>query len=74
MKYQVSVRAIYYDDLEIEACDADEAHRLAIQAFSPCSDNMFSIDVYGLSPWDLYDEGDPHAYDKYKQAEVDEGL
>ena len=70
-KYQVSVKGTYYEDLEIEADDHDDAYRKAIAAFVPCSDNCMSIDVYGLSPWDGGDEGDPHAYDKYRQAEID---
>jgi len=62
-KYSVSVRATYYDDIEVEAEDSVEAYKKAIKQFSPNSDNLFSIDVYGLSPWDT--EGDPHADDKY---------
>lgn len=63
-KYQVQVKASYYDELEIEADDVDEAYRIAIQTFKPCGDNMFSIDVFGLDPWTLsaLDE-DPHAGD-----------
>lgn len=56
MKYNVSVKATYYDDLEIEADNVDEAYKLAIKTFQPCSDNMTSIDVYGLSPWVLSDK------------------
>ena len=63
-KYQVQVKASYYDELEVEACDVDEARRLAIRDFKPCGDNMFSIDVFGLDPWTLSNlEGDPHAGD-----------
>ena len=63
-KYQVQVKASYYDELEIEADDVDEAYRVAIQTFKPCGDNMFSIDVYGLDPWTLGDKAEnPHAGD-----------
>lgn len=72
MKYDVSVKASYYEDMEIDADDAEDAYRKAIAAFAPCSDNCFSIDVHGLSPWDRGDEGDPDAYDKWKQQELDD--
>lgn len=62
MIYQVSIKASYYDDLEIEADDVDDARRKAIAEFQPCGDNMFSIDIFGLSPWD-FDSGDPSAND-----------
>ena len=62
--YNVSIKASYYDDLEIEADDVDDARRKAVAAFKPCGDNMFSIDVFGLDPWTLIaQEGDPHASD-----------
>lgn len=61
--YNISVRATYYEDVEIEADDKDEAYRLAVQKFAPCGDNCMSIDVYGLSPWEP--EGDPNADDRY---------
>jgi hypothetical protein len=66
--YKVSVKASYYDDLEIDADDVDDARRKAMAAFQPCGDNMFSIDVYGLDPWTLsaLDE-DPHAGDPYDE-------
>ena len=69
MKYKVSVKASYYDDLEIEADDVDDARRKAIAAFQPCGDNLFSIDIYGLDPWTLSSlEDDPHAGDPYDQV------
>jgi len=67
--YKVSVKASYYDDLEIEADDVDDARRKAMKEFVPTSDNMFSIDIYGLDPWTLSNlEGDPHAEDPYDQV------
>ena len=45
--YSVSVRATYYEDLEIEADSQDEAEKLAIQTFEPCGDNCLGIDVFG---------------------------
>jgi hypothetical protein len=74
MRYAVSVKASYYEDMEIEADSAEDAYKEAIKAFVPTSDNCLSIDVYGLSPWDLQDEGDPDAYDKYRQSLLDDAL
>ena len=71
-KHNVTVKAVYYEDMEVEGCDVDEAYRNAMREFKPCADNLFSIDVLGLSPWDGGDDGDPHSYDKYRQAEIDE--
>lgn len=68
-KYTVSVKASYYDDLEIEADDVDDARRKAMKEFVPTPDNMFTIDIYGLDPWTLSNlEGDPHAEDPYDQV------
>ncbi len=69
MKYKVSIKASYYDDLEIEADDVDEARHKAIAAFQPCGDNLFSIDIYGLDPWTLgAEDEDPNAVDMYRDA------
>lgn len=72
MRYAVSVKASYYEDLEVDADSPEDAYKEAIKAFVPTSDNCLSIDVYGLSPWDGGDPGDPHAVDKYRQQELDE--
>ena len=64
--YSVSIRATYYEDVEIEADDKDEAYRIAVQTFEPCGDNCLSIDVYGLSPWEP--EGDSNEVDMYRDA------
>jgi hypothetical protein len=69
MKYNVSIKASYYDDLEIEAGDVDEARHKAIATFQPCPDNLFSIDVFGLDPWTLAAEDeDPNAVDAYRDS------
>jgi len=65
-KYEVQVRATYYDDLVVEADDIDEAYKVAIRDFKPIPDCLFSIDVYGLSPWG--DDGDPNAVDMYRDT------
>ena len=68
MKYTVSVKASYYDDLEIEADNVDDARRKAIAEFQPSGDNMLGIDVYGLDPWTLSSlDDDPHAGDPFDE-------
>lgn len=67
MKYNVSIKASYYDDLEIEADDKEHAYRIAVQTFNPCSDNCMSIDVFGLSPWEP--EGNPNEVDEYRDMQ-----
>ena len=67
--YKASIRATYYDDLEIEADDAEHAHRIAIQTFKPCGDNLFSIDVFGLDPWTLGEDGNPNEVDEYRDMQ-----
>lgn len=69
--YNVSVRATYYDDLEIEADDKDDAYRKAIKQFNPESDNLFAIDVYGLSPWEPENGDEDYHYETSRQAELD---
>ena len=51
MRYTVTVKAVYIQEVEIEADDDMAAESLAIRAFEPDSDSLFSIDVFGLSPW-----------------------
>lgn len=66
--YKVSVKASYYDDLEIEADDVDDARRKATELFIPHGDNMLTIDIYGLDPWTLSSlDEDPHAGDPYDE-------
>lgn len=67
--YKVSVRATYYEDLEVEGCDVDEAYKNALKDFKPEPDNMLAIDVFGLDPWRLNAlQEDPHAGDPYDQV------
>lgn len=71
-KRTVTVKAVYHEEMEVEGWDVDEAYRNALKDFKPCPDNLFSIDVYGLSPWDGGDEGDPHAVDIYRDSMRDD--
>lgn len=70
--YSVSVKATYYDDLEIIADDKDEAYRKAIEYFKPCGDNCMSIDVFGLSPWEPENNDEDYAHEQHRQREIDD--
>jgi len=71
MIYSVSVRATYYDDMEIEADSKEEAYKLAVQTFEPTGDNCMGIDVYGLSPWEPVDGREDYEYETARQREID---
>ena len=49
-KYTVTIKAVYIQEVEIEADDDMAADKLAIRAFEPDADCLFSIDVFGLDP------------------------
>ena len=72
MKYTVTVKKSYVQEMDVIACDVDEARKLAIDLFDPKDAEVFSVDVFGLDPWTLGEEGDPNAHDKYRQAELDD--
>ena len=62
-KYEISIKASYYDDIVVEAADAAEARKKAVAKFKPTWDNNISVDIYGGSPWSP--DGDPNEEDKY---------
>jgi len=70
--YNVSVRATYYDDMQIEADSKEKAYELAVKSFEPTGDNCMSIDIFGLSPWTPEDNNEDHAYEQYRQREIDD--
>lgn len=72
MKYTVTVKAVYIQEVEIEADDDLAAESLAIRAFEPDSDSLFSIDVFGLSPWRPDSQLEDILHDQYRQRELDE--
>ena len=73
MKYTVTVKAMYWEEIEVEADDAVEAYKVAVQQFKPTGDNMEYIDVFGLDPWTLsLQDEDPNAVDKYKDQLLSE--
>lgn len=70
-KYTVTVKAVYIQELEIEADDDLDADKVAIREFQPDSDNLFSIDVFGLSPWRPDSPLEDILRDEYVQRELD---
>ena len=71
MKYTVTVKAVYVDEMDVFASDEDEARRIAIADFKPCGDNLFSLDVYGLDPWRPIDGREDYEYEQHRQRELD---
>ena len=72
MRYTVTVKAVYIQEVEIEADDDMAAESLAIRAFVPDGDSLFSIDVFGLSPWRPDSPLEDILHDEYRQRELDE--
>lgn len=70
-KYTVTVKAVYIQELEVEADDDLDADKVAIREFQPDSDNLFSIDVFGLSPWRPDSPLEDILRDEYVQRELD---
>lgn len=70
-KYTVTVKAVYIQELEVEADDGLDADKVAIREFQPDSDNLFSIDVFGLSPWRPDSPLEDILRDEYVQRELD---
>lgn len=70
-KYTVTVKAVYIQELEVEADDDLDADKIAIREFQPDSDNLFSIDVFGLSPWRPDSPLEDILRDEYVQRELD---
>ena len=70
-KYTVTVKAVYIQELEVEADDDLDADKVAIREFQPDSDNLFSIDVFGLSLWRPDSPLEDILRDEYVQRELD---
>ena len=70
-KYTVTVKAVYIQEVEIEADDDMAAEKLAIREFEPDGDCLFSIDVFGLSPWRPDSPLEDILRDEYVQRELD---
>lgn len=72
MKYTVTVRATYVREMEIEAEDDMAARHIAIGEFEPDGDDLFSIDVFGLDPWQPTDGREDYEYEIHRQKEIDD--
>lgn len=70
-KYNVTVRAVYVREMEVEADDEAMAKIEAIQQFEPEGDDLFSIDVFGLDPWRPIDDREDREYEAYRQDKLD---
>ena len=70
--YTVTIKAVYMEEMTIIADDRDEAERIAMAEFKPDGDNLYTIDVYGLSPWEPDSPLEDILHDQYKQRELDE--
>ena len=70
-KYTVTIKAVYIQEVEIEADDAMAAEKLAIREFEPVGDSLFSIDVFGLSPWRPDSPLEDILHDQYVQQRID---
>lgn len=71
-KYTVTIRATYIQEMDVFADDEQSARHIAIQDFEPDSDNLFSIDVFGLDPWQPIDNREDYAYETARQKEIDD--
>ena len=71
-KYTVTVKAVYIQEVEIMADDDLSAEKLAIREFQPDGDSLFSIDVFGLSPWRPDSPLEDILRDESVQRELDE--
>ena len=72
MKYTVTVKIAYVQEVEIDADDADDARRTAIDQFDPTEAEVFSVDVFGLDPWQPTNNDEDYAYETARQKEIDD--
>ena len=73
-KYTVTIRATYVQEMDVFADDEQSARHIAIQAFEPDGDNLFSIDVFGLDPWQPVDGREDYEYETARQKEIDDAV
>lgn len=72
MKYTITIKASYVQELDIEADDEVEARHLAAHVFNPEEAELFSFDVFGLDPWRPTDGREDYEYETYRQKEIDD--
>lgn len=71
MKYTVTVKAVYVQEMDVFAEDEVAARHIALTDFEPDGDNLFSIDVFGLDPWRPVDGREDYEYERARQEEID---
>ena len=71
-KYEMTIRTVYVQEIDIEAEDEIEAKKLAMQQFYPDSAYIFSMDVFGFDPWKPIDDREDRLYEQYRQQEIDD--
>lgn len=71
-KYTVTIRAVYVQEVDIYAEDEIAAKSNALKEFEPDPDQLFSIDVFGLDPWQPTDSREDYEYETYRQKEIDD--
>lgn len=71
-EYSVTLKIVAYSEVTVKARNREEAEAEARKAFNPNEMTVDYIDVYDLWTPDSEDDGeDPHAYDKWKQEQLD---
>ena len=70
--YTITVKAVYMQEMEVLAEDSVAAESIAIKEFEPDPDCLFSIDVYGLDPWQPTDGREDYEYEISRQKEIDD--
>lgn len=69
--YTVTVRTVYVQEMNIMADDSLEAERVAREEFEPDPDCIFSMDVFGLDPWEPDSPLEDILHDQYVQTRID---
>ena len=72
MRYEITVRTTYIQEMVIEADDEIEAKKIAMKEFYPDPDFIFSMDVFGLDPWRPIDDSEDRAFEQQRQKEIDD--
>ena len=72
MKFDITIRATYIQEYEIEAANDMEARVLAAKQFTPDPDCITSMDVFGLDPWLPIDGREDYEYETKRQREIDD--
>lgn len=72
MKYEVTIKTVYIQEVEVDADDELEAKEQALKQFYPDPAYIFSMDVFGLDPWRPDSPLEDILHDQYRQRELDD--